>query len=104
MAEIEGLGPVIQRIMGQVGGTVYNRRTKKGYVARPIYLEKAPTEAQKEWRLKYNIVDSFWGQLTEEEKNEWKKITHGKGHTRYSTYMKHNLKRIKAGLPLKKTP
>ena len=101
---ISNISGVVAGIMGKIGTTVYNRRTKKGYVARTAYKEGAPTEKQKEQRLYYQQCDILWGSLTEEQKNEWKKVTWGKGHTRYSTFMSVNLKRARAGLPLKRTP
>lgn len=104
MSEITRIEGVVTNVMGQIGGTVFYRKRGNKYYARSRYVDSHVTENQRLWREKYMKVDIFWGELTEEEKNAWKAVTHGKGHTRYSSYMKVNLRRIKQGLPLKRTP
>lgn len=87
-----------------MGGTVFTRNSPHGYYTRSRYKDSGASIAQSAWRFKYSTVDLFYKTLTHEQKESWKRITYGKGQTRYSTFMKVNLKRIARGLSLIKTP
>lgn len=102
--EIERSDAVVSRVMGRIGNVVYTRKGKKRYVARGTYKGEEPSKKQEVQRLIYHQCDNLWADLTEHEKNEWKAVTHGKGHTRYSSFMKCNLLRGGRGLPLKRVP
>ncbi len=102
--EIERVGVIIARIEGKIGNTVYTRKHKEGYIARGSYKAEGPSKRQEWWRQKYNVVDVLYGELEEWEREEWKKVRHGKGITRYSNFMHVNLLRIARGKELKRVP
>lgn len=102
--EIERTGAIIARLQGKIGNTIYTRKHKQGYIARGTYKGEGESAKQKYWREKYNVVDLLYGEIDEREREEWKKVKHGKGITRYSNFMHVNLLRIAQGLPLKRVP
>lgn len=102
--EIERTGAIIARLQGKIGNTIYTRKHKQGYIARGTYKGEGESAKQKYWRKKYLVVDILYGEIDEWEREEWKKVRHGKGVTRYSNFMHVNLLRIANGLSLLRVP
>lgn len=102
--EIERSDAIVARVIGKIGNTVYTSTGQKRQAARGIYKDSGPSKKQEFQRMIYQRCDILFGGLTEEEKNEWKKVKRGKGITRYSNFMHVNLIRGRKGLPLKRVP
>lgn len=102
--EVERSDAIVSRVLGKIGNLVYTKSGVRTTTARGIYKDSGPSEKQEVQRLIYNRCDALYAELTEEEKNEWKKVKHGKGITRYSNFMHVNLIRGGKGLPLKRVP
>lgn len=98
------LSPVVYEIKGRIGNTVYMYKVKGVHRARSVYKDIRASKSQREWRTKYSLCDSVWKGLSESVKDEWKRITYWPGQTRYSTFMKVNLKRLARGRPIINNP
>ena len=94
---------VIRRAVGRFGGQIIAIWKGKITYLRRTYKEKQASELQKKFRELFKKVDALWGDLSDPEKDQWRKAA-PPGQTNYSYFMSINLTRAYKGLPLIRIP
>jgi len=97
VAKVAYKGALVARIVGRVGNMVFAATKGNTQIMRGVYRKDPATEKQKSWHQKYNVADFLWSDLTQAEKNIWRKEVKRPGQSNYSMFMHVNLIRVRDG-------
>lgn len=88
----EMLNPLITSMKGRLGKYTIYSSWKSIPIARPVYTDRPPTEAQVIVREAFNKADSAWFVLSQEQRDSWRSYS-TKAHkgTNYSSFIGANI-------------
>jgi len=88
---------------GRVTGPVFVHRRRTLSVRLP-YPPKTPTTAQKRSRDAFRTADSAWSALSAGDKQAWRDYRSYQRNWGYNRFMRINIPRVLAGLPIIENP
>lgn len=89
---------IVRSITGRLGGYIYYQGTSNWELIRIPYIDKPPSSAQEEIRLKFKEVDKAFIALGLAQRMLWRHAaTKRKKYTNYAYFMSLNLKRVFSG-------
>ncbi len=89
---------IITSITGRLGGYIYYQGASDWELMRKPYVDRPPSPAQEEVRLKFKEVDNAFVSLNKADRELWRHAaTKRKKYTNYSYFMSFNLQRLFSG-------